>query len=60
MKFQEWTPQVEMVDGLFGAAVPAEGDFLLPDVVITPLLAFDKKGYRLGYGGGFYDAALRS
>ena len=51
LKFQEWTPDVEMIDGPFGAAVPETGEFLQPDVVITPLVSFDRRGYRLGYGG---------
>jgi len=34
------------------------GDWLVPEVVIVPLVAFDASGYRLGYGGGFYDRTL--
>ncbi len=56
--FREWTPDVMMVDGPFGAAVPENGAFLEPDVLITPLLAFDLECYRLGYGGGFYDRSF--
>ena len=56
--FREWTPTVDMIDGPFGAMVPAQGEDLDPDVLICPLLAFDTKGYRLGYGGGFYDRSL--
>ena len=59
LKFREWAPGVAMVPGDFGALIPAEGAWVTPQVVIVPLLAFDTRGYRLGYGGGFYDRTLQ-
>ena len=47
-----------MIAGDFGALIPAEGPWLVPQVLIVPLLSFDARGYRLGYGGGFYDRTL--
>lgn len=58
LDFSRWTPKGEMKNGPFGAAVPVHDEFLKPDIVITPLLAFDMRGYRLGYGGGFYDRSF--
>lgn len=58
LKFREWGPGVAMLPGEFGAAIPAEGAWVEPEVLIVPLLAFDARGYRLGYGGGFYDRTL--
>ncbi|MEM7268572.1 MAG: 5-formyltetrahydrofolate cyclo-ligase [Pseudomonadota bacterium] len=58
--FREWTPEVEMVDGPFGAKVPASGEDLRPNIIIAPLLGWDRKGWRLGYGGGFYDRSLEA
>lgn len=60
LRFREWTPGCEMVAGEFGALIPAEGAWIEPDVLIVPLLAFDARGYRLGYGGGFYDRTLEA
>jgi len=58
LQFRRWHPEVRMVTGAFGALIPETGDWLEPEVLIVPLLAFDRAGYRLGYGGGFYDRTL--
>lgn len=58
LKFREWTPETVMEDGPYGAEVPSSGDWLTPDLLIVPLLAFDMTGARLGYGGGFYDRTI--
>lgn len=58
LRFRAWTPDAALVPGPFGAAVPADGDWLEPAVLLVPLLAFDARCFRLGYGGGFYDRTL--
>jgi len=56
--FHRWSPEARMVPGAFGALIPEGGEAVDPDVLIVPLLAFDRHGFRLGYGGGFYDRTL--
>jgi 5-formyltetrahydrofolate cyclo-ligase len=58
LRFREWAPGCALVEGAFKAMIPAEGAWVEPEVLIVPLVAFDARGYRLGYGGGFYDRTL--
>jgi 5-formyltetrahydrofolate cyclo-ligase len=57
--FRRWQPGDTLVEGGFGVMIPSvDQEEVVPDVALTPLLAFDARGYRLGYGGGFYDRTL--
>lgn len=57
--FRAFTPGDELVKGPFGLSEPSEDKPALePDILFAPLSAFDRKGSRLGYGGGIYDATL--
>jgi 5-formyltetrahydrofolate cyclo-ligase len=57
--FRVWTPGDAMDSGVWGIAEPkADKPAVDPDVLLMPLLAFDRGGGRLGYGGGFYDRTL--
>ena len=59
--FRAWAPGDEMGSATWGIAEPLPSRAVLePDIVLVPLLAFDAQGYRLGYGGGFYDRTLAS
>ena len=57
--FKHWRPGEEMVIGHYGIPVPDNDLTLIPDLIICPLLAYDSKGMRLGYGGGFYDRTIK-
>jgi len=55
--FRRWTPESRMIRERFGTFRP-DGEIGTPDILLLPLLAFDRHGNRLGYGGGYYDRTL--
>lgn len=56
--FRTWAPGAVTERGAFGIEVPVEGAPAEPDLILVPMLAFDARGHRLGYGGGFYDRTV--
>ena len=59
LRFRQWTPETVLVPGAYGTSVPApEVPQIEPQILLIPLLAFDREGWRLGYGGGYYDRTL--
>lgn len=58
--FRRWHRGAVLTPGVWSIPVPADGEEVVPDVVIAPLVGFDPACYRLGHGGGFFDRTLAS
>ena len=58
VEFWNWRPGMPMQRGLWDIPIPATRELVMPDALVVPLVGFDDQGYRLGYGGGYYDRTL--
>src|SRR5690349_5247857 len=58
--FREWHPGVTLASGPLGIPYPASSETVVPTAALVPMNGWDDAGYRLGYGGGFFDRTLAS
>jgi len=58
LRFREWWPGVGTTKGVFDLPVPTGTEVLVPQALLIPPIGFDAHGYRLGYGGGYFDRTL--
>jgi len=58
LAFRVWTPASLMTTDRYGIPAPVAGELMTPEALLIPVNTFDADGYRLGYGGGFFDRTL--
>jgi 5-formyltetrahydrofolate cyclo-ligase len=58
LEYRAWAPGEALIAGVWDIPIPQKRDVVVPDAVLAPLVGFDRQGYRLGYGGGYFDRTL--
>ena len=58
LRFRQWWTEAPMRSGAYDIAVPDGTPEVIPEILLLPMNAFDERGYRLGYGGGYFDRTL--
>jgi 5,10-methenyltetrahydrofolate synthetase len=58
LQFRKWWPGAPMAAGVLGIPAPVGTDIVVPTAALVPVVGFDARGYRLGYGGGYFDRTL--
>lgn len=58
MRFRRWSLHTPLTRGVWGIPIPDGTEELVPDVILIPVVGYDNQGYRLGYGGGYFDRML--
>jgi 5-formyltetrahydrofolate cyclo-ligase len=58
VEFWRWQPGMPMQTGIWNIPIPKVREVLKLDAVIVPLVGYDESGFRLGYGGGYFDRTL--
>jgi 5-formyltetrahydrofolate cyclo-ligase len=58
--FREWHPGITLAKGVMDIPYPVDSEEITPDAVLLPMNGWDAQGFRLGYGGGFFDRTLAS
>jgi 5-formyltetrahydrofolate cyclo-ligase len=58
LEYRAWRPGEALTAGVWDIPIPEKRDIVLPSMVLAPVVGFDRAGYRLGYGGGYFDRTL--
>ncbi len=59
INFKKWIPTDQLIQGPFGTMEPSKTQIsILPQILVVPMLSFDRELFRLGYGGGYYDKSI--